>query len=61
MTHLNPVQDARVEHVDTGIDPVADELDGLLDESVNHGASGLGDNDTVCRGLGNFRDLGVSC
>lgn len=45
--HLYSVQNGRVEHVDTGIDPVADEFDGLFDESVDHGRVGLGDNHTV--------------
>ena len=45
--HLNSAEDARVEHVDTGVDAVADKLDGLLDETVDHGGCGLGNNDTI--------------
>lgn len=51
---LDPVENGRVEEVDAGIDSVADELDGLLDESVDDGRVGLLDNDTVGRGLGNL-------
>jgi hypothetical protein len=56
-THLNAVKDGGVEHVDTGVDAVADELDGLLNEAVNDCRAGLGDDDTVCRGLGNLGNL----
>lgn len=55
-TYLNPVQNAGVEHVDTSVDPVTNEFDGLLDESVNHGRVGLGDHDTVSRRLGDLGD-----
>jgi hypothetical protein len=45
---LDAVQNAGVEDVDTGVDTVADELDGLLDEAVNsRGVAGLVHNDTV--------------
>jgi len=54
VAHLDPVQHARVEHVDTGVDPVSDELDRLLDESVNNRAVRLGHNDTVRRRLGHL-------
>jgi hypothetical protein len=46
-----------VEEVDTGVDPVSDEFDGLLDESVNNGRVGLGNDDTVVGRLGDFGDL----
>ena len=45
---LDAVQNAGVEDVDTGVDTVADELDRLLDETVNsRGVAGLVHNDTV--------------
>ena len=45
---LNAAQNAGVEDVDTGVDTVADELDGFLDEAVNsRGVAGLVHNDTV--------------
>ena len=45
---LDAVQNAGVEDVDTGVDTVADELDGLLDETVDsRGVAGLVHNDTV--------------
>ena len=56
VTHLDPVQDAGVEDVDTGVDPVSDKLDRLFDESVDHRRAGLGDDDTVRRGLGDLGD-----
>ena len=53
---LDTVEDGGVEDVETGIDTVANELDGLLDESVNQRAvSGLVDNNTI---LGRLLDLG---
>jgi hypothetical protein len=55
-THLDPVQYARVEDVDTSVNPVPDKLYGLFHESVDHGGSGFGDNDTVSRRLGYFGD-----
>jgi hypothetical protein len=58
--HLDAVKDLGVEEVDTGVDPVSDEFDGLLDESVNNGRVGLGDDDTVVGRLGDFGDLFVS-
>lgn len=49
---LNAVQDGCVQNVDTGIDTVANELDGLLDEPVDaRRVAGLVDNNTVFRGL----------
>ena len=52
---LDALQDAGVEDVDTGVDAVADELDGLLDETVDsRGMAGLVHNDTV---LGRLLDL----
>lgn len=56
-THLDAVQDAGVEHVDAGVDPVADKLDGLLDEAVDDRGAGLGDDDTVGRRLGDLGNL----
>lgn len=53
---LNAVEDGGVEDVETSVDTVANELDGLLNESVNQRAvSRLVDNDTV---LGGLLDLG---
>lgn len=53
---LNAVQDGSVENVQTGVDAVANELDGLLNEAVNpRRVVGLVDNDTV---LGGLLDLG---
>jgi hypothetical protein len=53
---LNALEDAGVKDVDTSIDTVANELDGLLDEAVDHGGvAGLVYNDTV---LGRLLDLG---
>jgi hypothetical protein len=56
-THLDAVKNARVEHVDTGIDTVTHELDWLLNESINDCTSGFGHNHTVCRWLGDLGDL----
>ena len=45
---LDAVQNRRVEDVDTSVDAVSDELDGLLDEAVDaRRVVGLVDNDTV--------------
>jgi hypothetical protein len=53
---LDALEHAGVEDVDAGVDAVADELDGLLDEAVDHGrVAGLMHNDTV---LGRLLDLG---
>lgn len=53
---LNAVQDTGVHDVDTSVNTVADELDGLLDEAVDaRGVVGLVNDDTV---LGGFVDLG---
>jgi hypothetical protein len=53
---LNSLQNTRVENVDTGVDPVSDELDRLLDEAVNaRGVALFVDDDTV---LGRLIDLG---
>lgn len=46
-----------MEHVDTGVDPVADKLDWLLDKSINDGRSWLGDHDTVIGWLCDLCDL----
>lgn len=52
---LNALEHAGVHDVDTGVDAVADELDGLLDETVNlGGVARLVDYDTV---LGRLLDL----
>ena len=49
---LDALEHARVHDVDTGVDAVADELDGLLDETVDlGGVAGLVDYDTVFGGL----------
>jgi hypothetical protein len=53
---LDALEDAGVEDVDTGVDAVADELDRLLDEAVNHGGvARLVHNDTI---FGRLLDLG---
>jgi hypothetical protein len=52
--HLNTVQDLGVEEVDTGVNPVSDEFDGFLDESINDCRVGFGDYDTVVGRLGDF-------
>ena len=53
---LDAVQHTGVQDVDAGVDAVADELDGLLDEAVDaRGVVGLVDDDTV---LGGLVDLG---
>ena len=55
-SHLDEVDDGGVEDVDTGVDSVADKLDGLFDESVDSvGHVSVVDNDTV---LGRLVDLG---
>lgn len=49
---LDAREHAGVQDVDTGVDAVTDELDGLLDEAVDaRGVVGLVDDDTVLRGL----------
>lgn len=49
---LNALEHRGVENVDTGVDAVAHELDGLLDEAVDAGrVIGLVNNDTVFAGL----------
>lgn len=56
---LNAVKNRRVEHVDTGVDAVSDELDGLLNEAVNNRRARLGDDNTVggrLSDLGNLRE-----
>lgn len=55
-TYLNPAQNTGVEDIDPCIDSVPHKLDGLLNESVDEGRSGFGDNNTVRGGLGNFGD-----
>ena len=53
---LDALQHARIQDVDAGVDPVADELDGLLDEPVDaRGVAFLVHNDAV---LGRLLDLG---
>ena len=53
---LNAVEHRCVEDINTGINAVADELDGLLDEAVDAGGVvGLVNNDTV---LGRLLHLG---
>lgn len=34
-TQVNPLEDTRVQKVDTGVDSVSDKLDGLLDKTIN--------------------------
>ena len=49
---LDAVEDRGVEQVEAGVDAVADELDGLLDETVDaRGVVGLVDDDAVLGGL----------
>lgn len=51
-SQIDAVEDRRVENVDTGIDPVADELDGLLHEPLDTGLVARGvHNNTILRGL----------
>jgi hypothetical protein len=53
---LDTVENGSVEDVHAGVDTVADELDGLLDKSVDQRAvTGLVDNNTI---LGGFLNLG---
>lgn len=53
---LDTVEDRGVEDVHAGVDTVTDELDGLLNESVDQGTvARLVDNDTI---LGRLLDLG---
>lgn len=53
---LNAVENRSVQDIKAGVDAVADELDGLLDESVDaRRMAGLVDNDTI---LGGLFDLG---
>jgi hypothetical protein len=54
IAHLNTVKDLGVEEVDTGVDPVSDEFDWFLDESINDCRVGFGDHDTVVGGFGDF-------
>lgn len=53
--HLNTVKDLGVEEVDTGVNPVSDEFDGFLDESINDCRVGFGNYHTV---VGRFGDFG---
>jgi len=55
-THLDPVQYARVEDVDTGVDSVSNELYGLFDESVDNSRTRLGHDHTISRGLSHLGD-----
>jgi hypothetical protein len=51
-TQVNALENTGVEDVDTGVDAVTNELDGLFDEAINaRGVVGLVNNDTVLRGL----------
>lgn len=51
-SEIDSLEHARVENVDTGIDSVSDELNGLLDEAVDsRRVVWLVDNDTVFRWL----------
>ena len=53
---LNALENTGVQNVDTGVDAVANEFDGFLDEAVDAGGMvGLVDDDTV---LGGLVDLG---
>lgn len=53
---LDAAENGGVEDIKTGVDAVADELDGLLDEPIDaRGVVRFVDNDTV---LGGFLDLG---
>jgi len=53
---FDALQDGGVQNVDAGVDAIADELDGLLNEAVDHrGVAGLVHDDTV---LGRLLDLG---
>lgn len=54
---FDSVEDRRVENVDTSVDTVSDVLLGFLDESINGGRVGVGENDTVFRGFIDFGDL----
>ena len=55
-SEFDALKNARVQDVDTGVDAVADELDRLLDETIDsRRVAGLVDNDTV---LGRLLDLG---
>ena len=60
IAYLNTVKDLGVEEVDTGINPVSNEFDGFLDESINDCRIGFGDYDTVVGGLGDFGYLRIS-
>jgi hypothetical protein len=52
---LDALQHAGVEHVDAGVDPIADELDGLLDEAVDaRDVARLVHDDAVLAGLVNL-------
>lgn len=55
--HLDTVKDLGVEEVDTGVNPVSDEFNGFLDESINDCRVGLGDDDTVVGRFGDFGNL----
>lgn len=55
-SQINAAQDAGVQNVDTGVDAVAHELDGLLDETIDsRGVSRLVYDDTI---LGRLLHLG---
>jgi hypothetical protein len=49
-----------VEEVDTGVNPVSDEFDGFLDESINDCRVGFGDYHTVVGRFGDFGYLRMS-
>jgi hypothetical protein len=54
---FDTVKDRRVEDVDTSVDTVSDVLLGLLDESVDGGRVGVGEDYTVFRGFVDLGDL----
>lgn len=55
LTYLDSVEHFWVEKVDTGVDPVADKLHWLFDESVNRGRVGFRDDHSI---VGRFCNLG---
>jgi hypothetical protein len=59
-TDFDSVKDRWVEEVDTSIDPISDEFNWFLDESVNDCRVGFGDDDTVVGWFGDFGYLDVS-
>lgn len=55
-TQVNPLEDTRVQKVDTGVDSVSDKLDGLLDKTIDPRRMGWLVNDNTK--LGGFVHLG---